>query len=103
MDRSACEPWVATIGADLEDKENQICRTTRDDGDRTVNIAMIASTHRSPMMTERWRDGAFQSHLEYFRITMAELATDLAQDLSTGSPLAAMAPGPSFRWSTVQG
>ena len=87
MDRSACEPWVAAIGADLEDKENQTCRTTRDDGDRTVNIAMVASTHFSPMLTESWRDGAFQFHHEYFRITMPELAKNLGQFLSTGSPL----------------
>ena len=86
MDRSACENWVAAIGADMEDKENQMCHTTRDDGDRTVNIAMIASTHRSPVSTESWRDGAFESHREYFRITMAQLATNLAQYLSTGSP-----------------
>jgi uncharacterized protein (TIGR03435 family) len=88
MDRSGCEPWVAAIGADLEDKENQTCRTTRDDGDRTVNIGMVASTRRSPMLTESWRDGEFQYHREYFRITMAELAKNLAQYLSTGSPLA---------------
>ena len=88
MDRSACEPWVAALGADLEDKENQTCSTTRDDGDRTVNIAMVASTHRSPLLTESWRDGAYESHREYFRITMPELAKNLAQYLSTGSPLA---------------
>lgn len=86
IDRSACEPWIAALGADLEDKENQTCRTTRDDGDRTVNIAMVASTHSSPMVTESWRDGdLFQWHREYFRITMAELATSLAQLLSTAS------------------
>jgi uncharacterized protein (TIGR03435 family) len=87
MDRSACEPWIAALGAALDDKENQMCRTTRDDGDRTVNIAMVASNRSSPMLTESWRDGAFESHREYFRITMAQLATNLGQLLSTGSPL----------------
>ena len=86
MDRSACENWVAALGADLEDKENRTCRTTRDDGDRTVNIAMVASTRFSPMVTESWRDdGLFQSHREYFRVTMAQLAASLAQLLSTTS------------------
>jgi uncharacterized protein (TIGR03435 family) len=97
MDRSVCEPWVAAIGADLEDKENQMCHTTRDDGDRTVRIAMIASTHSSPMVNESWRDdGSFQSHREYFRVTMAQLATDIGNLVSTGSPLA---PIPGVRRS----
>jgi uncharacterized protein (TIGR03435 family) len=48
---------------------------------------MVASNRSSPMLTESWRDGAFESHREYFRITMAQLATNLGQLLSTGSPL----------------
>jgi len=85
MDRSACEPWIAALGAALDDKENQTCRTWRDDGDRTVTITMVASTHSSPMQTESWRDEALQSHREYFRITMAELTKSLGQLLSTQS------------------
>ena len=83
MDRTACENWVAAIGADMEDKENQMCHTTRDDGDRTVNITLAASTHFSPMLRESWHDEAWEFHSEYFRISMAELATNLARMLST--------------------
>lgn len=77
MDRSACEPWVASI------PPNMVCRTTRERGDRNVTLTMNSNTAFGPMLSEISRGEALEVHIEYFGITMSQLAGNLARDLST--------------------
>lgn len=86
MDRSMCEPWVTSNIALADGTNSEICRTSRDEGDRTVTVMMSSNTGAGPLLTESWRDDSFQYHREHFRITMSQLAKNLEGELSTGSP-----------------
>lgn len=86
MDRSNCEPWVPSIPLP-DGSPHLICQTTREEGDRTVRVAMNANTDVGPMVSAMSRGESLDVHTEYLRITMSQLAARLTDDLSTGSPM----------------
>jgi uncharacterized protein (TIGR03435 family) len=85
MDRSVCGSWVE--GIPLSDgSPHLICQSTREEGDRTVRTVMNLNGEFGPMLSEMSRGETFDTHTEYFRITMPQLAENLARDLSTVTP-----------------
>jgi uncharacterized protein (TIGR03435 family) len=83
LDRSACEDWAEpNIVSSLA---NEVCRTSKQVGDRTVNITMMTHSAWGPLVTEMSRGEAPATHNEYYRIAMPKLAEMLTTTLSTGA------------------
>jgi len=82
LDHSACEDWAEPNMVNLAD--NQICRTTKEVGDRRVNVTMMTHSAWGPLLTETWRGESPGTHNEYYRIAMPKFAEMLTTTLSTG-------------------
>ena len=52
LDRSACDDWELNLA---NQEGNQMCRTSKEVGDRTVNITMMTRSASGPLLTEIWR------------------------------------------------
>lgn len=88
LDRSACDDWAEPNMVNQEG--NQICRTSKEVGDRTVRITMSTHSAWGPLLTELSRGESLEGHSEYYRIAMPKLAEVLTSTLSTP---AGIAPG----------
>ncbi len=84
VDRSGCEEWSDAGGP--AGSGNQVCRTGQVIGDRHINVMTMTNSVWGPMLSSTSRDsslGTSESHGEYFRITMPELAKLLTNLLSS--------------------
>jgi uncharacterized protein (TIGR03435 family) len=82
LDRSVCDPWVPSIPLP-DGSPHLICQSTREEGDRTVRVAMNSNTQFGPMVSAMSRGESLDVHTEYFKITLPQLAERLSIDLST--------------------
>jgi uncharacterized protein (TIGR03435 family) len=62
---------------------NEICRTSKEVGDRTVNVTMMTHSAWGPLLTETWRGEAPETHSEYYRIGMPKFVEMLTTTLSS--------------------
>ena len=82
LDRSACDDWAEPNM--VNPAGNEICRSMKEIGDRTVRITMMTHSAWGPLLTETWRGESLETHNEYYRISMPKLAEMLTTTLSTG-------------------
>lgn len=81
IDRSACENWAEP---NMENPlANEICRTSKQVGDRTASVTMMTHSAWGPMVSEFWRGESPGSHYEFYRVGMSKLAEMLTSTLST--------------------
>ena len=106
VDRSACDSWVSAPGSD-DGSDAQLCRSAKMIGDRTVNIRIMTRSPWGPLYSEFSRD---ESHDEYFRITIPQLAQLLTGMIAPGSSLGrggALGPTSAFvqivDWTGIEG
>ncbi len=83
LDRAACEDWAEPNM--VNPLANEICRASKDVGDRHVNITMMTHSAWGPLLTEIWRGETLETRQELYRIAMPKLAEMLTGTLSTGA------------------